>query len=161
MVIVNSFELFYICKKTNHLYLFTMVNVEEFTNRLNTIMDFYDLSAASFADKIEVGRSSISHLLSGRNKPSLDFVMKIVKAFPEVELYWLLNGKGTFPKKATTAAIENRESGSNPETKMQDLFSPSTPNPEDSFHNKVPSTGKKIKKIVLFYSDGTFDAYEN
>ena len=75
-----------------------MVNVNEFAKRLNIIMDFYNLSAALLADKIEVQRSSISHLLSGRNKPSLDFVLKILKAFPEVELYWLLNGVGTFPK---------------------------------------------------------------
>ena len=43
-------------------------------------------------------RSSLSHLLSGRNKPSLDFILKIIEEFPEVDLYWILNGKGTFPK---------------------------------------------------------------
>ena len=74
-----------------------MVNVEKFAERLNIIMDFYELSAALFAEKIEVQRSSISHILSGRNKPSLDFVLKILKEFPEVELYWLLNGVGDFP----------------------------------------------------------------
>ena len=74
-----------------------MVNTEDFSKRLHRILEFYELSAAGFADKIEVGRSSISHILSGRNKPSLDFVMKVVKSFPEVELYWLLNGKGSFP----------------------------------------------------------------
>ena len=54
-----------------------MINVEEFAKRLNIIMDFHQLSAALLADKIEVQRSSISHLLSGRNKPSLEFVLKI------------------------------------------------------------------------------------
>ena len=70
-----------------------MINTEQFTKRITQIMEYYDLTAASFADRIEVGRSSISHLLSGRNNPSLDLVMKIIKAFPEVELYWLLNGE--------------------------------------------------------------------
>ena len=135
-----------------------MVNVEEFTIRLNKIMEYYDLSAASFADKIEVGRSSISHLLSGRNKPSLDFVMKIVKAFPEVELYWLLNGKGKFPKMAgEVTRPEIKESVAKPP--VEDLFSSSAPSPIEEKINS-PSQ-KKIKKVVILYTDGTFDAYEN
>ena len=75
-----------------------MVNSDEFSKRLQIILDYYDISAATFADAIQVGRSSISHIISGRNKPSLDFVLKIVQNYPEVELYWLLNGKGSFPK---------------------------------------------------------------
>ena len=75
-----------------------MINNMDFANRLNKVMDYYQLSAAAFADKINVQRSSISHLLSGRNKPSLDFVLKLLDEFKEVELYWLLNGKGNFPK---------------------------------------------------------------
>ena len=99
--------------------MFTMVNSEEFSNRLQKIFEYYDLNASAFADKIDVGRASISHLLSGRNKPSLDFVMRVVKTFPEVELYWLLNGKGEFPKedskpdiveKSTTASEHSEDS---------------------------------------------------
>ena len=82
-----------------------MVNSEDFGKRLQKIMDEYELNATNFADEIDVGRSSISHILSGRNKPSLEFVMKVIEAFPEVELYWLLNGKGTFPKKKSDNVI--------------------------------------------------------
>jgi len=81
-----------------------MVNIEQFAKRLNILMDYYEISAALLAEKIEVQRSSISHILSGRNKPSLEFVLKILKAFPEVELYWLLNGVGNFPKKVEVKA---------------------------------------------------------
>jgi transcriptional regulator with XRE-family HTH domain len=135
-----------------------MVNVEEFTIRLNKIMEYYDLSAASFADKIEVGRSSISHLLSGRNKPSLDFVMKIVNAFPEVELYWLLNGKGNFPKKSGEGSRRENNESVKPRP-VEDLFSSST----DSAVEERPASPslKRIKKVVILYTDGTFDAYEN
>ena len=76
-----------------------MVNSADFVYRVNKIMDYFQLSPSAFADKIKVQRSSISHLLSGRNKPSLDFVLKVVKEFDSVDLYWLLNGKGTFPNK--------------------------------------------------------------
>ena len=62
-----------------YLQLLIMVNVEKFAERLNKIMDFYEITAGNFADKIEVQRSSISHILSGRNKPSLDFVLKVLK----------------------------------------------------------------------------------
>ncbi|MFC4739967.1 helix-turn-helix domain-containing protein, partial [Flavobacterium ponti] len=75
-----------------------MVNIEDFIKRLETILEYYSLTASSFADKISVQRSSMSHLLSGRNKPSLDFIMKLVEEFPEVSLEWILNGKGSFPK---------------------------------------------------------------
>ncbi|MDT0676874.1 helix-turn-helix transcriptional regulator [Autumnicola musiva] len=140
-----------------------MVNTEQFANRLNKIIDFYDLSAASFADKIEVGRSSISHILSGRNKPSLDFVMKIVTNFPEVELYWLLNGKGNFPKEdrqenippsaeKTVPSLDNQKKFEQP-PQIQKAEAPTGAN----FNNR----SKPIKKIVIFYEDGTFDAFEN
>lgn len=76
-----------------------MINSKDFIKRLQQIIDFYSLSASSFADKIGVQRSSISHILSGRNKPSLDFVMKVLSYFPEVDLYWLLMVKDYFQKK--------------------------------------------------------------
>src|SRR5680860_1110851 len=99
----------YICKRRCVLKIFTMVNSEKFSKRLQKIFNYYDLSAAAFADAINVGRSSISHILSGRNKPSLDFVLKIVQTYPEVELYWLLNGKGDFPKSAAKTSISEKQ----------------------------------------------------
>ncbi len=70
--------------------------MENFVNRLEFLLQHYEFSASTFADKIGVQRSSLSHLLSGRNKPSLDFIMKIFEAFPELNLYWLLKGEGEF-----------------------------------------------------------------
>ena len=74
-----------------------MVNSKDFAIRLQKILDFYAITATAFSDLIDVNRSTISHLLSGRNKPSLEFVLKVLEAFPDVELYWLLNGQGHFP----------------------------------------------------------------
>ena len=139
-----------------------MVNTEKFATRLNKILDFYGLSAASFADKIDVGRSSISHILSGRNKPSLDFVMKVVQNFPEVELYWLLNGKGKFPadgdKKPGNEKPKIEENPTPPSVVNQ----PGQNTPQDNI-TSLPSgkSGKEIQKIVIFYKDGSFEAFEN
>ncbi|PHS51758.1 MAG: transcriptional regulator [Lutibacter sp.] len=127
-----------------------MVNIEEFANRLKLVMDYYEISAALFAEKIEVQRSSISHILSGRNKPSLEFVLKIVENFPEVELYWLLNGVGKFPNK-----IENKPT--NPtlfsESSSEEISKTSTKSKKNS------DTDSAIEQIVIFYKDGSFKNY--
>ncbi|MGP1993655.1 helix-turn-helix domain-containing protein [Zobellia laminariae] len=126
-----------------------MVNTSDFIKRLEHLLRYYGLSASSFADKINVQRSSISHLLSGRNKPSLDFVLKVVNVFPDVNLYWLLNGKGSFPsdaEKSTTNTVTT------PKPK---------PTPEEPSIKSMPKSKKEIEKIIIFYSDGSFEAYNN
>jgi predicted transcriptional regulator len=80
-----------------------MVNIEDFIKRLEIILDYYSLNASSFADKIGVQRSSLSHLLSGRNKPSLDFILKILEVFPRCRFILDFEWKRKFPKKFRTA----------------------------------------------------------
>ena len=121
-----------------------MINIEGFTKRLQKVMDFYGESSSSFAEKIGVQRSSISHILSGRNKPSLEFVLKILSSFPDVELYWLLNGKGTFPKEDSSEIQTN-------EIPTEKIFETISSIKQD----------KKIERIVIFYSDGSFQNFEN
>ncbi|MCC9043770.1 helix-turn-helix domain-containing protein [Myroides sp. M-43] len=79
--------------------------MDNFVNRLEFILHNYDYTASSFADKIGVQRSSLSHLLSGRNKPSLDFILKINDAFSELSLEWLLKGTGNYLEKDNTTTI--------------------------------------------------------
>ncbi|MCK5677721.1 MAG: helix-turn-helix domain-containing protein [Flavobacteriaceae bacterium] len=134
-----------------------MINNTEFALRLKKIMDFYQLSASAFADKINVQRSSISHLLSGRNKPSLDFVLKTVNEFDRVELYWLLNGKGVFPK--------DKNSPPSPISSLSN-FSENIDTQENKTKQNLElntqtssSNSKSIERIVIFYKDGTFKEY--
>lgn len=125
-----------------------MINTEDFIVRLQKIINYYNLSASAFADKISVQRSSISHILSGRNKPSLEFVMKILNHFPEVNLYWLLNGKGNFPSEEKLEnAIEIKSS---------------TPTTIDNSKNKSSiKTDDDIDRIIIFYKNGTFKNFKN
>ena len=67
-----------------------MLNIDFFISRLNEIMVNNNLNSATFAEQIGVQRSSVSHVMSKRNKPSLDFILKIVNSFEEVTLDWLL-----------------------------------------------------------------------
>ena len=151
-----------------------MVNSEEFIKRLEKILEYYSLSAAVFADKVSVQRSSISHLLSGRNKPSLEFVMKVVNAYPEVNLYWLLNGKGTFPhkpeKQLPPPSIPPITPPPTPipevkKTTPEKIQAPATP-PQLPLEFKEKLVEKKrdgqkvIEKVILFYDDGSFEAYQ-
>lgn len=63
--------------------------------RIELILKTKNISASKFADEIGVQRSSISHILSGRNNPSLDFIQKTLKRFPDINSSWILTGSGT------------------------------------------------------------------
>ena len=69
-----------------------MLNYKEITKRIENIIQSNELSASSFAEKIGVQRSSISHIMSGRNKPSLEFLIKITEVFPKTSLSELVYG---------------------------------------------------------------------
>ncbi len=62
--------------------------------RIKLLMESKDLSLSQFADMIQIQRSSLSHVMNGRNKPSLDFILKILACYPEINTDWLLFGKG-------------------------------------------------------------------
>ena len=115
-------------------------------DRIKKIMSHFGLSPTALADRIGVPRSSISHLLSGRNKPSLDFVMKLADAYPEINLYWLLRGEGTFPSTLKNETSRNKKA--------------ETVEPALNIAPSIKKTkSKEVAKIVWFYGDGTFETF--
>lgn len=111
--------------------------MEEIVDRLKKIMENNGLSPSQMADAIGVQRSAISHILSGRNKPSLDFVMKVLEAFENVSAGWLLKGEKEVPK--TAVEMPENQSGFPPRT-----------------------DGKKtIEKVLILYTDKTVEEYRN
>ncbi|MDT8413800.1 MAG: helix-turn-helix transcriptional regulator [Flavobacteriaceae bacterium] len=137
--------------------LVTMVNTEAFSKRLEKVMQHYQLTASAFADSLGVQRSGVSHILSGRNKPSLDFVLKLLHTYPEVDLQWIMNGKGNFPKKIESEKVEGISETEKSDVKVVSHISQSMTN------KQVPkiASDKTIRKIVIFYEDGTFEIYQN
>ena len=63
-------------------------------DRINLILRAKNITARQFAEEIGVQPSGMSHILSGRNRPSLDFVMKVVNRYPEIDIKWLMFGEG-------------------------------------------------------------------
>jgi transcriptional regulator with XRE-family HTH domain len=111
----------------------------EIKDRIYIIIKDNHLSPSSFADKINANRSSISHVLSGRNKPSLDLLEKIVLNFPNVNSYWLLTG-------VTNVNPVNSI------LKQEDVI-------YDKDKIKSIVNRKEIVKIVEFYNDNTYSIY--
>jgi transcriptional regulator with XRE-family HTH domain len=124
-----------------------MLNSLDFTKRLKKIIDFHNVSASNFADKINVPRSSISHILSGRNKPSLEFILKVIGTFENVDINWLLFGSGNFPKTTPIPDPKNQV------LKVSDL---AIENNVQLEKETISSPTSSIEKIVIFYMDGTF-----
>ena len=132
-------------------------------NRIQLILKTKNLTPTRFADMIQVQRSGISHILSGRNKPSLDFVMKIFSTYPEINPDWLLFGKGEMflsPKKKKALEeiiLETQKTGAGQIVKDED---PAEYKTKNDLSQKKSSKGKsEIEKIIVFFNDYSFQEY--
>ncbi len=134
----------------------------EIKDRILRILMSENLSSSKFAEIVGVQRSSISHILSGRNKPSLDFLQKILSTFPTINADWLIIGKGEMLKKNQQAEInfDNKvESTSTTNNSIKE--EPATAN--ESIGKIITQTvvrevkNRHIQKIVVFYDDNTFE----
>ena len=148
--------------------------------KIELLIQAKKLSASQFADTLGIPRSSISHILSGRNKPSLDVVQKILIAFPEIPAEELLDDKrdlsivASVPKVAAATSItpslfdavipsasESPKNSLAEQTIVQsNLRRPRESSPKTVVPAVAPTTtahlAKKIERVLIFYTDGTF-----
>ncbi|RHJ87732.1 helix-turn-helix transcriptional regulator [Parabacteroides sp. AM08-6] len=138
--------------------------------RILKIMDREGLTPSKFAESIGIQRSAMSHIISGRNNPSLDVLIKILERYTYIDSDWLLFGKGE---------MERKHSSTQP-----DLFTNTSINPPDvqvvpeyrkEMRVEIPSNShehpvieqityperlsKNVTKIMIFYSDNTFETF--
>lgn len=125
-----------------------MLNYKEITKRIKNLIQTNELTASGFAEKIGVQRSSISHIISGRNKPSLEFLIKITEVFPETSLSELVYGNKT-----------SIHSPSATDTNKNSLNDSKMHNSQLEMELVNPHTQKKEKSLIMIYSDGTFEKY--
>ena len=105
--------------------------------RLLRFLEAENISQAQFADSIGVARASISHIVSGRNKPGFDFIERTARRYPALNIEWLITGKGKM-----YSAQEEEES----------LFSP--------VDFQEVSKSRKISRVIVFFEDGTFEEFK-
>lgn len=144
-------------------------------DRILKIIREEQLTPARFADIIGVQRSSISHYLSGRNNPSLDFAQKILLKFKNINSEWLILGKGEMYKHQGLSQPLFENSTSTP-SDVQSIITPEDlknhSNPElnseilepqkvisDINKPKVVDNQVSIERIVIFYNNRTFKEY--
>lgn len=139
--------------------------------RIKKLLEILQMSPSEIATKLAVQRSTFSHLLSGRNKPSYDFITSFLTEFPHVNPDYLLLGKlpilrgdtVTTQSTATTYTSVNKnellfdtEKEADPEIDVPNTVVEHTTDPTTA---QTEPTEQKIESIVHFYSDGTFKVY--
>lgn len=158
-------------------------------DRIKQIMDNEQLSSSAFADKLQLGRAVISHILNGRNNPSLDVVTRILTNMDYINPTWLITGTGNMYKhekeNSTHQNIEQSWKVQEQNVNGQpDLFSQNYVNPsispkeseygreniveqskntvQDAVNKEIiyqKLPDKKISKIIIYYTDNTFEVF--
>ncbi len=128
------------------------------------------MGPATFADEIGVARAVISHILSERNKASLEVVQKILARFSEISPEWLLLGQGEMLKRLdenrateATSSIETLETQKSSEElhSAQRNEKVQLPNSQiKGVKQQLASEERKVIKVILLYSDGKFESFD-
>ena len=130
------------------------------------------LTPSQFADEIGIQRSGMSHIISGRNNPSLEFVMKVLKRYPEIKPEWMLYGTLNPETNSEPEVAKNSETEKDKRTERVFLtnaaatlfdeteVADSKPEIKPQRILKKEKTGRKIDKIIIFYDDRSFREYD-
>jgi transcriptional regulator with XRE-family HTH domain len=153
--------------------------------RIKSIMEHYGLKSAQFADAIGMQRSAVSHVLLGRNRPSLDFVLRIKNKFGEINLDWLLLGKGKMIAQASDAPaadtidlFKGGDSASVAGAESRSVIEPDVnadeQSPSQMKTKRAPEVSDEMPEaygysvsreqpvqVVFLYRDGTFRIYHS
>lgn len=134
-------------------------------DRILHFLKLENISSAKFADEIGVQRSSVSHILSGRNNPSFDFIQKILKRFENINAEWLILGRGEMYKPQQQSIMFDSERGADGEEKpVNDMQKNAKIGIPVDFNDKSALVSeaklkKTTEKVVIFYTDKTFNEY--
>lgn len=136
-------------------------------NRLKQFLAAENITQAQFADNINVVRASVSHVLSGRNNPSFDFIKAMMANYPRLNMEWLMFGKGKMYKDKEIPADDLLFPLEEPETVMrirdipaEDLTTVSE-NPSNEIDTSIDITQsinkqRSVSKIIILFNDGTY-----
>jgi plasmid maintenance system antidote protein VapI len=130
---------------------------DSISKRLEKINEFYGLSSVDLANRLGVQKSSISHLLSGRNNPSFSFITKFINSFPNVSLEWFLIGQGDMLKNTITPTEKSTpvESKENINTNISNTI-PNKHTETKDFVIKEQLKNDSLETLIMVYKDNTF-----
>jgi len=153
-------------------------------DRIRKIMENEQLTPSAFADTLQVGRAVISHILNGRNNPSLDIVTRILSKMSYINPEWLLSGQGEMYK--SDSMVNHSNMNVNNPVSEPDLFSQAYINPgnyeeKDKYRKEIvvevpqdvnqyienkhiimeKTLDRKVVKIIIYYSDNTFETFNS
>ena len=147
-------------------------------DKLLLLMKNEGLTSSRLAELLGIQPSSISHILGGRNKPSFDFVQKILRRFPNINPDWLLIDKGEMYRSTTTESASQDTMTPSGET-LHDQVLLSTPTPVDfssdltaptftqtaspnnnTPQQQLPISRGRVKRVIVLYDDHSFESYE-
>lgn len=141
--------------------------MEEIKDRLAHILRAKNLTASQFAELMEIQPSNVSHLINGRNKPSLDFLMKLKEVFPEYSFDWIIMGKKpiTINEPNPVVADNQQMKFEDDEKKIIEFDDVEEVKPkieEEIIEEKIKTAtlsvgNQEIEKIIVVYSDKTFE----
>ncbi|BBD45679.1 MAG: helix-turn-helix transcriptional regulator [Petrimonas sp.] len=143
--------------------------------RIRQIMENENLTPAKFADRLQINRANISHILNGRNNPSLDVVTKILSGMPYINTEWLINGTGqmykdgfdmdSIPKEhdlfhqGPPATLQEKETVVKPEGIDVNKPEKNIQVIENKIIDAQKNNDKKIRQIIIYYNDSTFETF--
>lgn len=134
-------------------------------DRVNLILRAKNLTARQFADEIGVQPSGMSHILGGRNNPSLEFAVKVLRRYPEIDANWLLLGKGAMYRvdRPVTQDADNVSAPEEDVPAAMDQMPATAPvdGAEDSLYRDldIPNEERRLSRVLFIYSDNTFEQY--
>lgn len=138
--------------------------------RLKQFLAAENITQAQFADSINVVRASVSHVLSGRNNPSFDFIKAMMQQYPNLNIDWLMFGKGKMYKDSTVVhepaedllfsdldlEDEPKTPSPAPIEEMQPIIESSTALNTLAHATQVVGSQRKVSKILILFDDGTY-----
>lgn len=140
-------------------------------SRLQQFLTVEQLTPARLADTLGIQRSGISHILSGRNKPSYEFINNFISKFPKVDPTWLITGKGKMYKFESSDQTTPPINDGSLIFDIDDEFTENSPSnnstnntPEETVKNTNTSIDinrpiKKVRRITVYYSDASFEDF--
>lgn len=137
----------------------SLTKVKDLNQKIIQLVEALNIPYSQFADEISVSRPILSHIITGRNKPSLEVIQKIITRFPELGYKWYLDNedipigmlKNIVIERKVPEAPKEEKGNENEKGKNQSI-----PDSASTINIQTESPEKRVQKILVFYNDNTF-----